>query len=74
MTKTPNDSSIEHIDPRNPAHAERWTREFDVSEAQLTQAVAKVGDKAPDVELYLKGTRSSTNADTTHDAAPDPAP
>lgn len=71
---TPNDSSVERIDPRDPLQVERWTHELDVSEAQLTQAVAKVGDKAPDVELYLKGTRSSTNADTTTDAPPDAAP
>lgn len=66
---TPTDPSIASIDANDPADIERWTRELDVTEEQLTEAVAKVGDKAPDVELYLKGTRSSTNADTTDDAA-----
>lgn len=66
---TPTDPSIARINANDPADIERWTRELDVTEEQLTEAVAKVGDKAPDVELYLKGTRSSTNADTTDDAA-----
>jgi hypothetical protein len=39
-----------------------------VTDAQLSEAVAKVGDNAADVELHLKASRSSTNADTTSDA------
>ncbi|MFM9927761.1 DUF3606 domain-containing protein [Variovorax sp. H27-G14] len=59
----PNESPTPRIDKDDAAQAERWTREFDVSDEQLAEAIAKVGDKAADVELYLKGSRSSTNAD-----------
>lgn len=40
---SPRDSPIERINPGDPAQVERWTREFGVSEAQRTQAVAEVG-------------------------------
>ncbi|MFL9670981.1 DUF3606 domain-containing protein [Variovorax sp. AB1(2024)] len=58
------DSTTPRIDKSDAAQVARWTREFDVTDEQLAQAIAKVGDKAADVELYLKGSRSSTNADT----------
>lgn len=60
--------SPQRIDMRDPAAVERWKRELDVTDEQLSEAVAKVGDNAADVELHLKGSRSSTNADTTSDA------
>jgi hypothetical protein len=60
----PGDSTTPRIDKSDAAQVARWTREFDVTDEQLAQANAKVGDKAADVELYLKGSRSSTNADT----------
>ncbi|MET3498251.1 DUF3606 domain-containing protein [Variovorax boronicumulans] len=64
------DASTPRIDQNNAADVARYTREFDVTDEQLSQAIAKVGDKAADVELYLKGSRSSTNADTAGEAAP----
>jgi Protein of unknown function (DUF3606) len=63
-----NEQATPRIDKDDAAQVARWTREFDVTEEQLLQAIAKVGGKAADVELYLKGSRSSTNADTA-DAA-----
>lgn len=65
----PNESTTPHIDRHDASQVERWTREFDVTNEQLAEAIAKVGDKAADVELYLKGSRSSTNADTADAAA-----
>ena len=53
----------DRIDLSDPAAVARWTSELDVSEAQLREALAAVGDLAGDVEMHLKGTRSSTNAD-----------
>jgi len=32
---------------------------------QITDAVAEVGDLATEVEMHLKGTRSTTNSDRT---------
>lgn len=63
------DSTTPRIDKNDAGQLARWTREFDVTDEQLTEAIAKVGDKAADVELYVKGSRSSTNADTANDAA-----
>ena len=54
---------IERIDVDSPEALERWGRKLDVTAAQLKEAVAAVGDKAPDVEMHLKGTRASTNDD-----------
>lgn len=62
------DSSTPHIDKDDAEQVARWTKEFAVTDEQLLEALAKVGDKAPDVELYLKGSRSSTNSDTTDKA------
>jgi len=63
------DSAAPRIDKNDAGQIARWTREFDVTDEQLSEAIAKVGDKAADVELYLKGSRSSTNADTASEAA-----
>ncbi|MDQ0039578.1 DUF3606 domain-containing protein [Variovorax boronicumulans] len=57
------------IDRGDAGQVARWTREFDVTEAQLAEAIEAVGDKAADVELYLKGSRSTTNADKVDDAS-----
>lgn len=43
-------------------------RELDCTEDQLREAVRAVGSRASDVELHLKGARSSTNADRVHEA------
>lgn len=40
-----------------------WARKFDVSPEQIREAVRTVGDHADEVELHLKGTRASSNAD-----------
>lgn len=64
-----NDQATPRIDKSDAAQWERWKREFNVSDEQLSQAIAQVGEKAADVELYLKGSRSSTNADTQDKAA-----
>ncbi|SEK17324.1 MULTISPECIES: DUF3606 domain-containing protein [unclassified Variovorax] len=65
----PSDATPPRIDKNDSAQVARWTRELDVAHEQLAHAIAEVGDKAADVELYLKGSRSSTNADTADTAA-----
>ena len=40
-----------------------WAKKLDVTPEQIKEAVSAVGDKAADVELHLKGTRSTTNAE-----------
>ena len=57
------DSQPDRIDLNDPEALERWSREFDATPEQLREAVQAVGDRAADVEIHLKGARSSTNAD-----------
>ena len=68
MAATDNPTTL-HIDKNDAAQRTRWMREFNVTEDQLAQAIAEVGDNAADVELYLKGSRSSTNSDAAGDTA-----
>ena len=51
----------------DPAAIAEWTKKLDTTEDQLRDAIAKVGDKAADIEMHLKGTRSTTNAERVHD-------
>lgn len=47
----------------DPAALAEWAKKLDTTEDQLRDAIAKVGDKAADVEMHLKGSHSTTNAD-----------
>lgn len=53
----------DRIDVNSPADCATWVKKLDSTEEQLRDAVAQVGDKAADVEMHLKGARSTTNAD-----------
>ena len=44
-----------------------WAKKLDATPQQLREAVGAVGDKAADVEMHLKGARSTTNADRVHE-------
>ena len=55
----------DRIDANDPASAEQWAKKLDVTVSQLRDAVAAVGDKAADIEMHLKGSHSTTNADRT---------
>jgi hypothetical protein len=57
----------DRIDLADPQARARWAKELDATEQQLQEAVAAVGDKAADVEMHLKGSRSSTNSDRVHE-------
>ena len=56
------------IDVNDPQACARWAEKLDTTEQQLREAVQAVGDKAADVEMHLKGVRSSTNEDRVHEA------
>jgi hypothetical protein len=51
---------IELSDEQALAH---WAKKLDATPEQLREAVQAVGDKAADVEMHLKGARSTTNSD-----------
>lgn len=40
-----------------------WAKKFNATPEQIKEAVAAVGDRADKVEMHLKGSRASTNAD-----------
>ena len=58
----------DRIDLQDPQAAERWASKLDATPEQLREAVGAVGDKAADVEMHLKGTRSTSNADRVKEA------
>lgn len=45
-----------------------WSRKFDVTPEQLREAIEAVGDRADDVEMHLKGSRATTQAEQMKDA------
>jgi Protein of unknown function (DUF3606) len=53
----------DRIDLNDETSSARWVKELDTTHQQLREAVGAVGDKAADVEMHLKGSRSSTNSD-----------
>ena len=62
MTNRP---SVEpdRIDMNDPEARAQWAKKLDTTEQQLRDAVDAVGDRAADVEMHLKGSHSTTNAD-----------
>ncbi len=53
----------DRIDVDDEQAVARWAQQLDATPEQLREAVRAVGDKAADVELHLKGARSSSNAE-----------
>ena len=53
----------DRIDMNDPSHIEHWHKKLDCSEETLREAVSQVGDKVADVEMHLKGSRSTANSD-----------
>lgn len=63
MASNPPGIEPDRIDMADEAAIAHWAKKLDVTSMQITDAVAEVGDKAADVEMHLKGTHSTTNAD-----------
>ena len=53
----------DRIDVNDEAACAQWAKKLDTTKMQLQDAVAAVGDRATDVEMHLKGSRSTTNDD-----------
>jgi len=60
--------SPDTIDIRDEGSLKEWGKKFNVTNEQLKEAVAAVGTLASDVELHLKGSRSTTNTERVDDA------
>ena len=63
MDTTRRDDQEPRIDLRDEGALRDWARKLDATPEELREAVAAVGDRASDVELHLKGTRSTTNSE-----------
>lgn len=57
----------ERININNLANCAQWAKKLNVTDEQLREAILAVGDKATDVEMHLKGARSTTNDDRMRD-------
>ncbi|CAM5796886.1 DUF3606 domain-containing protein [Rhizobacter fulvus] len=45
-----------------------WAKKFNVTSDQIREAVKAVGDSAADVEMHLKGSHATSNADAQSQA------
>lgn len=52
----------------NEQEIQRMADELDASAEQIREAIAAVGPRQADIEMHLKGTRSTSNSDRVHDA------
>ena len=64
----PQGTEPDRIDLVSDASLREWAKKLAVTEDQLKDAVAKVGDRATDVEMHLKGSRSTTNEERVKEA------
>ncbi|MGJ7519330.1 DUF3606 domain-containing protein [Variovorax sp. LT1P1] len=64
----PQGTEPDRIDLVSDASLKEWAKKLAVTEDQLKDAVAKVGDRATDVEMHLKGSRSTTNEERVKEA------
>lgn len=65
---SPDAASADRIDTGSDDVVRSWAERLDVSPDQIRDAVEKVGDRSSDVELHLKGSRSTTNDDRVESA------
>ncbi|MFS0757375.1 DUF3606 domain-containing protein [Noviherbaspirillum sp. 1P10PC] len=56
------------IDVQDESALREWSKKLDATPDELKEAVAAVGDLASDVEMHLKGSRSSMNSERVHNA------
>jgi len=62
--------STSTLPPGHPSDAQiqSWADEFDATVEQVREAIEAVGPRQADIELHLKGSRSSSNSDRMRDA------
>ncbi len=68
ITLAPNATGADRIDTVSDESLRVWAKRLAVSPDQIKAAVAQVGDRASDVELHLKGSRSTTTDDSVEAA------
>jgi hypothetical protein len=58
----------DRIDLNDKSACEQWVKKLNVTHQQMREAVQAVGDKASDVEMHLKGVRSTSNEERMENA------
>lgn len=58
----------DRIDLNDKGACEQWVKKLNVTHQQMREAVQAVGDKASDVEMHLKGVRSTSNEERMENA------
>ena len=66
MTNQPGEQP-NRIDVNDDQALAGWAKKLDATPEQLREAVRTVGDRAADVEMHLKGARSTSNSDRVHE-------
>jgi hypothetical protein len=56
------------IDIAPEEEVREWAKKFDTSPQQIREAVEAVGDRADDVELHLKGSRTTETGDRVRES------
>ena len=51
------------IDVKDDANVRAWATKLDATPEQIREAVGAKGNQAADVEMHLKGSHATTNAD-----------
>jgi hypothetical protein len=54
---------LTQIDVSEDGDLRDWAKKLDATPEQIREAVKAVGNRAADVEMHLKSTHASTNAD-----------
>lgn len=63
-SSSPSDGIVpDRIDTGSSASVSEWAKKLQVTDMQVKDAVKEVGDLATDVEMHLKGSRSTTNSE-----------
>ncbi len=70
-TFAPNATGLDRIDINSDEALRIWAERLDASTEQIREAVEAVGDRSSDVELHLKGSRSTTTDDRVEAANSD---
>ena len=58
----------DRIDINDEHDVRDWAKKFNASPQQIREAVGAVGDHADEVEMHLKGSRATSNADSESSA------
>ena len=62
-TSNANAPDGDHIDANDKSQIEHWAKKLDAAPHQIEASIKRVGNLAADVEMDLKGSHATTNAD-----------